>query len=100
MNNGDLRVTAVTIFDSTLIKTKRNKSMAVRAKFFVKGINHLHSTETCVEISMSPVYSGNEDNTEWSKFTPSGELKMLITNENAVEQFELGGEYYLDISAA
>lgn len=74
--------------------------MAVRAKFFVKEIKNIHSPDTCVEISMSPVYAGNDENTEWSKFTPSGELTMLVTNDKAVEQFELGGEYYLDISAA
>ncbi|MEW7009502.1 hypothetical protein [Lentilitoribacter sp. EG35] len=75
--------------------------MAVRAKFFVKEVKHMqHSSnsEQLAEIAMAPVYADGEENAVWSKYTPSGELSMLITNEDAISQFELGGEYFLDIT--
>ena len=45
------------------------------------------------------VYKGqNEDdeNTFFSKATPSGRLEMFVDNEAAIKQFELGKFYYLD----
>lgn len=38
---------------------------------------------------------GNE---EWSKWTPSGEVKMTITNPAAVEQFVVGEDYFVDFT--
>ena len=38
---------------------------------------------------------GNE---EWSKWTPSGELSMSITNPAAIAEFEVGKDYYLDFT--
>lgn len=82
----------------------------VSAKFFVTGINQLHNgcadTDQAAEVTLAPVYgsyAGNEDaeeNTQWSKYTPSGEIKMMITNPKAVEKFELGKAYYVDFTAA
>lgn len=76
--------------------------MRVRAKFFVKSINHMHTggTEQIAEIAMSPVFSDSDENRSWSKYTPSGELKMMITNPDAVSQFELGRSYFLDFTPA
>ncbi len=31
-----------------------------------------------------------DENKEWSKWTPSGQLSMSITNPEALEQFEVG----------
>jgi hypothetical protein len=46
------------------------------------------------------VYGNGEANKDWSKWTPSGELKMMVTNPAAIEKFELGKEYYLDFTPA
>ena len=77
----------------------------VRAKFFVKTITHHHSPSpdySSAEVIMAPVYgsSAKPANDAWSKATPSGELKMLITNPVAVSRFELGKEYFLDFTPA
>lgn len=72
----------------------------VKAKFFAKGKTYLqHSpnsqehakeNQTC-EVEMTPVFGqGNE---EWSRHTPSGDIKMLITNPAAHAHFEIGEEY-------
>ncbi len=38
---------------------------------------------------------GNEG---WSKWTPSGEVRMNITNPALLDAFVVGKDYYLDIS--
>lgn len=38
---------------------------------------------------------GNED---WSRWTPSGSLKLTITNPEAVKQFEVGKDYFVDFT--
>lgn len=78
--------------------------MTVRAKFWVKSIQHHHVSsplETCAEVALAPVY-GNADtpNGQWSKYTPQGEIKMTITNPDAVAAFDLGKAYYVDFSPA
>jgi len=38
------------------------------------------------------------ENAPWSKYTPSGELRMQITNPEALSAFEVGVEYFIDIT--
>lgn len=40
---------------------------------------------------------GNEP---WSKWTPSGSVQMHVTNPEAVNQFKVGGEYFVDFTPA
>jgi hypothetical protein len=39
-----------------------------------------------------------DENKEWSKWTPSGLLTMSITNPEALAQFEVGKDYFLDFT--
>ena len=41
-----------------------------------------------------------EHNKEWAKYTPSGELRMVVNNPEASAQFELGKEYELRFTPA
>lgn len=41
-----------------------------------------------------------EGNEGWSKFTPSGQLTMNITNPALLDSFDAGKDYYLDITEA
>jgi hypothetical protein len=76
----------------------------MRAKFTVKskreylGYHNGNTNTRLVEISASPVGDAKETNKSWSAATPSGELKMSISNPAAVDFFELGKEYYLDFT--
>lgn len=77
----------------------------VRAKFWVTNVNHAHTGPGNIfaEVKMAPVYSGqdgNPANAEWSKATPQGAISLSITNPEAIEQFELGKSYWIDISPA
>lgn len=83
--------------------------MAVRAKMrVVRTETGLHAPEAegdkmqQVTVTMQPVFGGKEDeaNREWSKWTPSGELRLTITNPAAYEQLKLGKAYYVDLSPA
>lgn len=71
--------------------------MPVRAKFRVNAIT---IREHGREISASPVYGADGTaNADWSKHTPSGELRMNITNPSAFGQFEVGKECFVEFTA-
>lgn len=74
--------------------------MTVRAKFWVSQIHHHHVPGTAVfaEVTLAPVYG--EANKPWSEATPQGQIKMSITNPDAVSAFELGKNYFVDFSTA
>lgn len=78
--------------------------MTVRAKFWVSSINRTSPTSNEIAnvatIVMHPVFGdGDEPNADWSKYTPTGKIEMTITNPDAIDQFDLGGEYYVDFRA-
>lgn len=49
-------------------------------------------------VRLQPVYSDKGVNATWSKYTPSGQVEMQITNPAAVEAFELGKCYLVTFS--
>ncbi|ASP84152.1 hypothetical protein CDO26_05730 [Sinorhizobium meliloti] len=75
----------------------------VRAKFRCMSITHSFSTSrdySAATVTLVPVWEQEGVNKGWSKTTPSGEIKMLITNPGAVDQFDLGKEYFIDFTPA
>jgi hypothetical protein len=72
---------------------------SVRAKFRCNSITIFENDNR--EYSFSPVYGPDGSaNAQWSKWTPSGSLKMTINNPECFDKFEVGQEYYLDFTAA
>lgn len=78
--------------------------MTVEAVFFVKEIRHIagNGPDNMAEVTLGAAFgtylkglAGDDANKDWSKYTPSGEHKMLITNPGAIDQFEIGGVYKL-----
>ena len=70
----------------------------VRAKFKVTEVKHMMSNSpgfSIATIVMIPVWGNGKDNADWSKATPSGKLEMVVTNPEAVAQFELGADYIM-----
>ncbi|MGO7560552.1 hypothetical protein ACC754_14000 [Rhizobium johnstonii] len=80
------------------------KIPVVRAKFRCLSVTHFADNgpdpTPQAEIRFTAVYGNGEENKSWSKWTPSGELKMMVTNPSAIEAFELGKSYYLDFTPA
>lgn len=77
--------------------------MNVRAKFRCMSIQHIHTGNpdaSVANIALSPVWEQEGVNRTWSQATPQGKLEMTITNAEAIDAFELGREYFLDISPA
>lgn len=75
----------------------------VRAKFKVDSITRKEFPGMVQnEIAMTPVYSGDEDseNAKFWNATPSGKIEFTCVNEDAVKQFEVGKEYYVDFTKA
>lgn len=59
------------------------------------GVNTDHRT-----VTMQPVYGAGDDeaNKQWSKYTPSGELKLTITNPEVWPDLVLGRTFFVDFS--
>ena len=75
--------------------------MAVRAKFYVTSIELFSEPRDTGKVSLSAVITDrSETNKSWSKWTPSGNLTMHITNPDAFKEFQLGKTYYIDFSEA
>ncbi len=82
--------------------------MTVQAMFYVKEINHRATGDPAavnVEVKMGAAFGSYlkglpEGNRDWSKYTPSGDLAMTITNPAAIEQFEIGEVYLLTFDKA
>lgn len=74
--------------------------MSTRAKFRCNQVNDFGGGSK--EVLLSVVYdpTGNGENANFTKATPSGEMKMRIDNPAAAVQFEPGAYYYVDISKA
>jgi hypothetical protein len=73
----------------------------VRCKFKCVELTqrHNHSTDLPVVhiVKFNPVTSGSEENKEFYQYTPGGSLELAVIKPSI---FEIGKEYYLDISEA
>lgn len=82
--------------------------MTVQAMFYVKTITHHATPDTnavCAEVKLAAAFGTYlkgfpEGNGDWSKYTPSGEISITITNPAAVEKFEVGEVYSLTFEKA
>lgn len=78
--------------------------MKVQAKMKCFHVDHLKTndpSDVAADIRMVPVYDdGNPENKSWSKWTPSGEVRLFVTNPDAIAQFEPGKSYYVDFTRA
>lgn len=93
--------------------------MTVRAKFTVNSITRsmgsmpgpeknsqgypVYVPKEMWTIKMSPVYGNSDPNHENSKFwsaSPSGSLELGTVNSEAVKQFDIGKEFYVDFTEA
>lgn len=68
----------------------------VRAKMYLEELRH---TTYGGGVTLRVVTRG-EDNKQWAAATPSGEMKLSIKNELALEFFRdmLGKEFFIDIT--
>lgn len=76
----------------------------MRAKFEVRDVSTPY--EGAEELTFSAVTDkpfdpdGMSDDNSFSKWTPSGELRMVVTNPNLLGKLEIGQKFYLDFTPA
>ena len=62
--------------------------MTVRAKFFVSAIEQYAAPADSGSVKLVANNSKEGDNKDWSLYTPSGQITMMITNPPAFEFFK------------
>jgi hypothetical protein len=70
----------------------------VRGKFTVVSTTNRSATSTYVEVELSALYSQSAEDNSYASATPSGSIKMTITNPLAVEKLPIGGQFYVDFT--
>lgn len=51
-------------------------------------------------VHLAPVYTGSEENKRFFAATPGGLISFYTVNQDALDQFEQGKEYYVDFTPA
>ena len=73
----------------------------VRAKFVCKLITPIQRDRADTQsVELEPVIDGSEENKTFFKYTPGGKIRLDVMNEEAVKQFEVGKEYFVDFTPA
>jgi hypothetical protein len=64
--------------------------MAVQARFWVQSIKKtkVSGQDLAREVILAPVIRATDDNIQWSKYTPSGEIRLVVTADAAGSWFE------------
>jgi len=70
----------------------------VRAKFICDKVSKTRYENH--EVVLTPVTSGSEENKDFFKWTPGGQITLSVVNDKAVQQFVPGKEYYVDFTLA
>ena len=84
---------------------------SVRAKFTCTSIERRmssrwnsvtreHEDKEMRTVTLIPVYGDSDENKRFWNATPAGTLQLGMINLEAAEAFDIGKEYYLDISPA
>lgn len=70
----------------------------MRAKFKCNSITNFEGSKSA---KLNAVYSSTGENADFTKYTPNGELTIMIMNEAPASlYFEVGKEYYLVFTKA
>lgn len=71
--------------------------MTVRSKF---RCSRKEQTEGGYTVEFEPVTNGSPENEEFFKWTPWGKLEIGTVNAKAGQAFDVGKEYYVDLTPA
>ena len=85
--------------------------MSFRAKCRITGVHKFNSLHKMpdgsvpveqVQVTLQPVFGGDDDdaNKAWSKWTPSGELRLNITNPEIFPELVNGRVFFVDFTPA
>jgi len=77
--------------------------MTVRAKFKVQSImttGRWNGPGLMGTVKLNPVSGNSEENKRFYEATPSGSIELGTINEDALRQFAIGQEFYVDFTPA
>lgn len=75
--------------------------MSVRGKFKLSEVTQVYWSPTAKKLKFQAVCNdGTSENEKFHKYTPSGEISMLVDNESALQKFVIGASYYVDFTPA
>ena len=77
--------------------------MAVRAKFVVQSITThkaWNGPGLMGTVHLNPVTSGSDETKQFYAATPGGKIELGTVNEEALKQFAIGEEFYVDFTPA
>lgn len=77
--------------------------MSIRAKFFVQSITTSKSWSgpgLMGTVLLQPVTDGSEENRKFYEATPGGKIELGTVNSEALKQFNIGDEFYIDFTPA
>jgi hypothetical protein len=80
--------------------TETKETFMVRAKFTCTDKVQNNDNGEIEKIRFEAVTCGSKENEQFFKYTPYGKLDMNTINKAAADQFEVGKQYYIDISPA
>lgn len=72
----------------------------IRCKMFVNHIAPAEHEPDKVDVHLTAVYDGSDENKAFWEATPSGSLTFSTVNKAAVEGIEVGQEFYVDLTPA
>jgi hypothetical protein len=63
--------------------------MKVQALFYIQSVKDIvvAGGSHNIEVEMYPVTRQTDDNKQWSKYTPSGSIKLMVTEEGGQQFF-------------
>ena len=70
----------------------------VRAKFIV--VEKTESANDCFSVRLTPVVDGSEENKNFYKWTPGGQIQLSTINKAAADELKPGSAYYVDFTKA
>ena len=72
--------------------------MEVRGKFKVMSVTMRAGYRAYAEIELGAVYSNTPEDNSYAAATPSGSIKMVVTNPDAIAKLPLGKSFYVDFT--
>lgn len=72
-----------------------------RAKFRCELVTfHKTTAGTTYNVTLRPVTVGSDENKEFYKYTPAGNIELTVVSENTADMFVPGKEYFVDFTEA
>lgn len=90
------------VYEQPAARQLRHPGATMVAKFWVAGLDKTpHGAEPLLDMSMQAAsgVSGKE-NESWAKWTPSGQIRMQITNPHLIDAFQVGEHYLVEFRKA